>query len=93
MRRKKFRGLNEVLWTGRDLIETDFMPTYPDATQWSTTHHVQISTVNLNDAADRVTGERPVRFQMMEQTHVYDANIQKELLSEYKRDSMNKSQE
>ena len=30
---------------------------------------------------------------MMEQTHVFDANLQKELLSEYKRDSKNKYQE
>ena len=30
---------------------------------------------------------------MMEQTHVFDANLQKERLLEYKRDSKNKSQE
>ena len=30
---------------------------------------------------------------MMEQTHVFDTNLQKELLSEYKRNSKNKSQE
>ena len=29
---------------------------------------------------------------MMEQTHVFNANLQKELLSEYKRNSKNKSQ-
>ena len=23
---KNFQGLNEVLWTGHDLVETDFMP-------------------------------------------------------------------
>ena len=37
---KNFRGLNEVLRTGRNLVETDFMPTYPDAAQWSTTYHM-----------------------------------------------------
>ena len=30
---------------------------------------------------------------MMEQTHIFDANLQKELLLEYKRNSKNKSQE
>ena len=88
-----FRGLDEVLWTGCDLVETDFMSIYPNAAQWSTFHHVEVTTVNPNNAADRVTGERPVRFQMMEQTHVFDANLQKELLLEYKRNSKNKSQE
>ena len=38
-------------------------------------------------------GSRPDRFEIMEQTHVFDANLQKELLLEYKRDSKNKSQE
>ena len=38
-------------------------------------------------------GSRPVRFRTMEQTHVTDTNLQKELLSEYERNSKNKSQE
>ena len=88
---KNFQGLDEVLWTKHDLVEMDFMPPYLDANQWSTTHHVQVSTVNPNDAADRVTGKRPVHFQMMEQTHIFDANLQLELLSEYECDSKNKS--
>ena len=25
-----FQGLDEVLWTGIDLVETNFMPTYPN---------------------------------------------------------------
>ena len=90
---KNFQGLKEVLQTGRDLVKTDFMPTYPDATQWSTTHHVQVSIVDPTDISDRVTGKRPVRFQMMEQTHFFDANLQKERLLEYKQNSKNNSQE
>ena len=46
---KNYQGLNEAVWTGNDLVEADFMPLYPDAIQWSTTHHVQISTVHLLD--------------------------------------------
>ena len=38
-------------------------------------------------------GSCPARFAMMEQTLVFDANLQKERLLEYKRDSKNKSQE
>ena len=69
------------------------MPCYLNANLWSTTHHVQVSIVNPEDDADEETGEHPVRYQMMEQTHVTDVNLQKELLSEYKLNSKNKSQE
>ena len=89
---KNFQRLDEVLWTGRDLVKTDFMPTYSNATQWSTTHHVQVSTVNPLDVP-AANGSRPVYFKIMEQTHVFDANLQKELLSEYECDSKNKPQE
>ena len=79
---KKYRGLNEVLCTGRDLVETDFMPAYPDANRWSTTHHVQITTVNP-DIEAQPDGSRPLHYRMLEQTIVTDTNLQKELLSEY----------
>ena len=69
------------------------MSQYPDALQWSITHHVGVSTVNPTDVADAVTGERQARFEMMKQTYVFDANLQKELLTEYERDFKNKSQE
>ena len=59
----------------------------------STTHHVQVSTVNPTNAPDTVTGEHFACFEMMEQRHVFDSNLQKKLLSEYERDSKNKSQE
>ena len=90
---KNFQGLNEVLQTGRDLVTTNFMLPYPNATKWSTTHHVQVSIVIPTNQADRVTGKRPVRYQMMEQTHAFEENLKKELLSEYERNSKNKSQE
>ena len=89
---KNFRGLDEVLHTGPDPVKTDFMPAYPDANWCSTTHHVQITIVNPDTEAED-DGLRPVRYQMMEQTHVTDKNLQKELLSEYEHNSKNKSQE
>ena len=60
------------------------MPTYPNDNQWSSTHHVQVSTINLTNPPDAITGERSACFEMMERTHIFDANLQKELLSEYK---------
>ena len=56
---KNFQGLDEVIQTGHNLVETDFMPTYPNFTQWSTTHYVQVSTVNQKYPPDAITGECP----------------------------------
>ena len=78
---KNFQELNEVLWTEHDIVETDFMPPYPDATHWSTTHHMQVSTINLLDVP-LVDGSHLAHFLIMEQTHVFVTNLQKELLSE-----------
>ena len=89
---KNYQGLDEVLCTGRDRVETDFMPAYPNATRWSTTHHVKISTVNPT-ADGAPDGLWPIRFTTMQQTHVTDANLQKELLSEYEHNFKKKSQE
>ena len=89
---KNYQGFNEVLHTGHDPVKAEFMPDYPDANLWSTTHQVQISTVDP-DANAEDDGLRPVCYQMMEQTHVTDSNIQKELLLEYERNSKNKSKE
>ena len=87
---ENFWGLDEVLRTGIDLVETDFIPTYPNAIQWSTTHNVQVSIVNPTDN-EVPNGSRPKRFEMMERTHVFDIKRQKKPLSEYERNSNNKS--
>ena len=88
---KNFQGLNEVIRIEHDLVETNFIPTFPNTTQLSTTHHVQVSTIILNDLPDALTGGRPLHFEVMRQTHVFETNLQKELLSEYKQNSKNKS--
>ena len=82
---KNYCGFDEVLRTGRDKVEDDFMPAYPDANRWSTTHHVQIATVNpdITEGVNAVTNERPVTYKTVEQTIVTDTNLQKQLLSEY----------
>ena len=61
---KNYQGLNEVLRTGHDWVKTGFMPDYLDANRWSTTHHVQISTVNPEAHAEP-DESRPVLFQTM----------------------------
>ena len=63
---KNYQGLDKVFRTGRDKVEDGFMPVYPDATWFSTTHHVQIVSVNLEAQRDPVTNERPVIYQAVE---------------------------
>ena len=63
---KNHRGLDEVLRTRHDKVKDDFMPACPDATRWSTTHHVQIASNNSEAPRDPVTHERPVTYQLLE---------------------------
>ena len=37
---KGFRYIDEILCTNKELVEATFLLTYPDATQWSSTHKV-----------------------------------------------------
>ena len=60
------------------------MPPNPNTTRWLSTHHVEIQTVVPTAAVDTTTGVRPFDPIVVEQTHVFDANIQKPVLSEYK---------
>ena len=71
------------------------MLAYPDTNWWSSIHQVQNASVNpdATEGVNAVTNERPVTYQTVEQTIVTEANLQKQLLSEYERNSKNKSQE
>ena len=70
------------------------MPAYPNANLWSNTHQIQIATV-ATDATEieATTGERVTTYQLVNQTIVTDANLQKQLLLGYERNPKNKSQE
>ena len=89
---KNYQGIDDVIQTGLNLVEMGFMPTYPDADQWSTTHHVESRIVNPKNTT-AVNRSHPPIITMEQQTHVFDENIQKELLSEFELDSKIKSQE
>ena len=92
---KNYGGLDEVLRTGHDQVEGDFMPPYPNATLWSHTHQIQVATVADGAALieGSLTGKRVATYKLVNKTIVTDANLQKQLLSEYKRNSKLKSQE
>ena len=92
---KNYCGLDEVLCTGRDKVKDNFMPAYPDTDLWSNTHQIQVAPVATGAALvkDIATNQRVVTYLMVEKTIVTNANLQKQLLSKYKRNSKNKSQE
>ena len=90
---KNYQGINDVIWTGINLFETNFIPPYSDTNQWFTTHHVEIATVDPNNQLDPNTGLRPPTVTMSWQTNVFNANLRKELLSEFEWNLKIKSQE
>ena len=53
----------------------------------------EIEAVNPSVAADTNTGLRRRTITLLQQIHVFDTNLKKDLLSEYKRNSKNKSQQ
>ena len=63
---KNYGGLDEVLRTGRDKVIDDVMLAYPDATWWSTTHHVQIASVDWTACLVEGTNIHPITYQAME---------------------------
>ena len=77
---KNFQGLDEVIQTGRNLVERDFMPTYPDTTQWLNTHHLDIQTVHPPANIDATTEVRPPITIVVQKKHDFDKNLQKRLL-------------
>ena len=71
------------------------MPAYPDANLWSNTHQIQVATVAAEAALieGTSTGKRITTYELVEQIIVTNVNLQKQLLSEYERNSKDKSQE
>ena len=81
---KNYQGLDKALQIGTNLVEADFMPPYPNATHWLSTHHMKTQTVTPSSAIDTTTGVRPLVPIVVAQTYVFDANHQKQLPLEYK---------
>ena len=78
---KGFRYVGEIIRTETELVKATFIPTYPDATQWSTDHEVYVEVVNKNGAP--VNGVFPDMSLLTKKTIITDSNKQKRLLSKY----------
>ena len=71
------------------------MPSYPNANLWSCTHQIQVAIVaaGITQIKGSLTGERAIIYELVNETIIKDANLQKQLLSEYKHNSKIKPQE
>ena len=85
-------NLDDIIQNGIDLVEANFTTPYPDANLWFTTYHVKIRTVYPTETTAG-NGSRTPTITMEWQTYIFDANLQKELLLEFKRNFKIKSQE
>ena len=92
---KNYGGLDEGHHTRYDEIEGDFMPAYPNATIWSHTQQIQVFTVAEGAILieGSLSGEHVATYKLVNTIIITDANLQKQLLSKYERNSKLKSQE
>ena len=88
---KGFRYIDEIICTNKEEVESTFLPAYPDANQWSTTHEVYVKVVDKSQAV--VNGLHPLKAIMANKTIITDPNLQKKLLSTYNQKSKLKAQE
>ena len=88
---KNYKGLNDVIWNGIDLVESEFHTALSRQKPMIYRSPCIIITVNSTKAVAGYCSRTPT-ITMARQTHVFDLNLQKELLSEDKWNSKRKSQ-
>ena len=76
---KGYRFIDNVICTNTELLEAAFLLTYPDATQWSSSYHVQVKVVEPLAIPDP-DGVCNMRTEMQQKYHIFDQNLQKQLL-------------
>lgn len=80
---KGYKFIDNVIRTNTKQVQAAFIPTYPVATQWSNTYHEHVKTVDPAAIPDATTGLCAPITEVHERSHVFDPNLQKQLLSEY----------
>ena len=61
---KGYKFIDDIIWTNTELLEAIFLPTYPNATLWSSTCYVQVVVVDATVAVDPQTLCRPLITEM-----------------------------
>ena len=73
---KVYKFINNVIWTNTELEQAAFLPTYLNATLWSSTYYVQIETVDPAAVLDQ-HGVCPLITKIQEKSHAFKLNHQK----------------
>ena len=55
---KGYKYIDNIIWTDKEKKISDFTPTYPLASQWSNTYHVEVVTVDPQNIPDPTTKKR-----------------------------------
>ena len=58
---KGYKYINDIIRTDKEKKISDFTPTYPDASRWSDTYHVEVTTVDPNSALDTNGKRVPIK--------------------------------
>ena len=87
-----YRYIANIICKNTELLESAFLPPYPDESRWSTTFHIEIETVNPASVPG-TNGLCTAIKEMVKKTQVFNSNLQKQLLAEYEQKSRIKSQE
>ena len=80
---KGYKFINNVIRTNTKQVRSAFMPTYPLASRWSNTYHVQVETVDPTAIPDAITLLCAPIITVQKRTNVFNPNLQQELLMEH----------
>ena len=75
--------IDNIIWTCTKRLQASFLPTYPNAGRWLNTYHIEVVTVDENAQTDPQTLCCPEVVEVQEKTHIFDSNLQKQLLLEH----------
>ena len=71
---KGYQYIEDIICTNTEPLQATFLPLYPIASQWSSTYHVEIKTVNPLAIPDRNGARTPIT-QMVEKTHIFNLDL------------------
>ena len=79
----RYQSIDDIICKNTEQVEADFKPLYPDRDLWSTMFHIEINTVDPNSIVGTNGSCIPIN-ETVEKTHIFNTNIQMQLLAEYK---------
>ena len=71
---KGYKFIEDIIRTKTEKLQSAFAPTYPDATRWSYTYHVEVTTVDPLGLLD-ANGLRMTIKETQLRTNVFNPNL------------------